>query len=171
VKVLAALESGCTRLDGAIGGMGGCPFAKSTLVGNVATEIIVDTLENLNIPHSLDKKKLKVCEEIKHEIFGVAVKELLLARTLKDENFFSALVISHFKRYDKSNSGMLDRKEFELCVKDVFAELGEQEPSSDRIDRAFKKLDVAEMGAITVDAYMLGVRRQLTKRLQELENA
>lgn len=37
-KVLAAYHAGCRRFDMAMGGLGGCPFAQDSLVGNIATE-------------------------------------------------------------------------------------------------------------------------------------
>ncbi|WP_299781996.1 hydroxymethylglutaryl-CoA lyase [uncultured Formosa sp.] len=37
-KVDAAYKSGCTRFDGAIQGLGGCPMAKDELTGNMPTE-------------------------------------------------------------------------------------------------------------------------------------
>ena len=37
-KVLAAYDAGCRRFDGALTGLGGCPFAGDHLVGNIATE-------------------------------------------------------------------------------------------------------------------------------------
>lgn len=37
-KVEAAYNSGCTRFDSAIKGLGGCPMAKNDLVGNMPTE-------------------------------------------------------------------------------------------------------------------------------------
>lgn len=37
-KVLAAYHAGCRRFDMAIGGLGGCPFAQDSLIGNIATE-------------------------------------------------------------------------------------------------------------------------------------
>jgi hydroxymethylglutaryl-CoA lyase len=43
-KVLAAYEAGCRRFDSAIGGLGGCPFAQDDLVGNIATETVIETL-------------------------------------------------------------------------------------------------------------------------------
>jgi hydroxymethylglutaryl-CoA lyase len=43
-KIDAALKGGCRRLDGAILGFGGCPFAKDVLVGNVPTELIIEKL-------------------------------------------------------------------------------------------------------------------------------
>ncbi len=43
-KVLAAYEAGCRRFDSALTGLGGCPFAGDELVGNVPTEIVVNTL-------------------------------------------------------------------------------------------------------------------------------
>ena len=46
-KVSAAYRAGCRRFDMALGGLGGCPFAQDTLVGNIATEIAVAELERL----------------------------------------------------------------------------------------------------------------------------
>jgi hydroxymethylglutaryl-CoA lyase len=43
-KVLAAYDAGCRRFDSAIGGLGGCPFAQDSLVGNIATEKVIDAL-------------------------------------------------------------------------------------------------------------------------------
>ena len=43
-KILAAYDAGCRRFDSALGGLGGCPFAQDSLVGNIATENVIDTL-------------------------------------------------------------------------------------------------------------------------------
>jgi hydroxymethylglutaryl-CoA lyase len=43
-KIIAAYEAGCRRFDSAIGGLGGCPFAQDALVGNIATETVIETL-------------------------------------------------------------------------------------------------------------------------------
>jgi hydroxymethylglutaryl-CoA lyase len=43
-KVLAAFDAGCRRFDGALTGLGGCPFAGDDLVGNIATETILAAL-------------------------------------------------------------------------------------------------------------------------------
>jgi hydroxymethylglutaryl-CoA lyase len=44
-KILAAYDAGCRRFDSAIGGLGGCPFAQDALVGNIATERVVEALK------------------------------------------------------------------------------------------------------------------------------
>src|ERR1700683_5441722 len=44
-KVLAAYDVGCRRFDSALGGLGGCPFAQDALVGNIATEKVIETLK------------------------------------------------------------------------------------------------------------------------------
>ena len=46
-KVRAAYEAGCRRFDGAIAGLGGCPFAQDALVGNLPTELLLSTLKEL----------------------------------------------------------------------------------------------------------------------------
>jgi len=43
-KLLAAYDAGCRRFDSALGGLGGCPFAQDALVGNIATETVIETL-------------------------------------------------------------------------------------------------------------------------------
>ena len=40
-KIVAAYEAGCRRFDSALTGLGGCPFAGDTLVGNIATEDVL----------------------------------------------------------------------------------------------------------------------------------
>ena len=48
-KVRAAYEAGCRRLDGALGGLGGCPFAGDRLVGNLPTERALSALATLGV--------------------------------------------------------------------------------------------------------------------------
>jgi len=45
--IRAAYKAGCRRFDSAIGGLGGCPFAQDALVGNLPTEILLETLKDL----------------------------------------------------------------------------------------------------------------------------
>lgn len=44
-KVQAVLDTGVTWLEGALGGIGGCPFAGDDLVGNLASETVLPYLE------------------------------------------------------------------------------------------------------------------------------
>ncbi|MFT4111232.1 hydroxymethylglutaryl-CoA lyase [Silvibacterium sp.] len=46
-KIRAAYEAGCRRFDSVLGGIGGCPFAQDTLVGNIATETLLAELTRL----------------------------------------------------------------------------------------------------------------------------
>ena len=43
-KILAAYDAGCRRFDSALGGLGGSPFAQDALLGNIATEKVVEAL-------------------------------------------------------------------------------------------------------------------------------
>jgi hydroxymethylglutaryl-CoA lyase len=47
LKVAAAYRAGIRRLDMALGGLGGCPFAQDALVGNLATELAIAELGRL----------------------------------------------------------------------------------------------------------------------------
>jgi hydroxymethylglutaryl-CoA lyase len=44
-KILAAYDAGCRRFDSVLGGLGGCPFAQDALVGNIATEKVIEALK------------------------------------------------------------------------------------------------------------------------------
>jgi len=44
-KIESAYLAGCQRFDGAIKGLGGCPMAEDELVGNLATETILNWLD------------------------------------------------------------------------------------------------------------------------------
>ena len=59
-KVLAAYEAGCRRFDGALTGLGGCPFATDELVGNVATETVLTALAARGVATGIDAKSLAV---------------------------------------------------------------------------------------------------------------
>jgi hydroxymethylglutaryl-CoA lyase len=66
-KILAAYDAGCRRFDSVLGGLGGCPFAQDALVGNIATEKVVEALKQrgaeLPVLKSLDVL-LRVTAEI-----------------------------------------------------------------------------------------------------------
>src|SRR5579863_5892469 len=59
-KILAAYEAGCRRFDGALTGMGGCPFAGDELVGNIPTEVVLTTLASCGVATGIDTKSLAV---------------------------------------------------------------------------------------------------------------
>jgi hydroxymethylglutaryl-CoA lyase len=57
-KVLAAYEAGCRRFDGALTGLGGCPFAGDELVGNVPTETVLTALAARGVATGIAAKSL-----------------------------------------------------------------------------------------------------------------
>ena len=54
-KVEAAYQAGCRRFDGAMKGFGGCPMAKDELVGNMATENMVQYFKNIGVDLNLNE--------------------------------------------------------------------------------------------------------------------
>jgi hydroxymethylglutaryl-CoA lyase len=67
-KVLAAYEAGCRRFDSALGGLGGCPFAQDDLVGNIPTEIVVETLAARGVETGLDSARLPALLEFTNRL-------------------------------------------------------------------------------------------------------
>lgn len=68
-KILAAIDAGCNRIDGAILGFGGCPMADSDLVGNINTQTILETAIEKNIETGIDIKAFKEAELMASSIF------------------------------------------------------------------------------------------------------
>ncbi|MCB0429641.1 MAG: hydroxymethylglutaryl-CoA lyase [Flavobacteriales bacterium] len=69
-KIDAAFEAGCTRFDGAILGFGGCPMAEDELVGNVATENLVNKF-GVSGQLKLDMEKFAEAVAAAGEIFHI----------------------------------------------------------------------------------------------------
>jgi len=67
-KVLAAYEAGCRRFDGALTGLGGCPFAGDELVGNIPTETVLATLAARGVATGIDAKSLAIACAITGEL-------------------------------------------------------------------------------------------------------
>lgn len=68
-KIAAAYHSGCKRFDGAIRGFGGCPMAKDELVGNLATENILEYLQSQSIKTGIEPTEFSKAVKIAEEIF------------------------------------------------------------------------------------------------------
>ena len=67
-KILAAYEAGCHRFDGALTGLGGCPFAGDELVGNIPTEAVLTALAARGVSTGIDTKSLAVACAMTHEL-------------------------------------------------------------------------------------------------------
>jgi hydroxymethylglutaryl-CoA lyase len=68
-KVAAAYNEGCRRFDSAIKGIGGCPMAKDELVGNLATERLLDFCVQQHEAVKLDFEALHEAQAIADIIF------------------------------------------------------------------------------------------------------
>jgi hydroxymethylglutaryl-CoA lyase len=67
-KILAAYEAGCRRFDSALTGLGGCPFAGDTLVGNVATEDVLAAVRKAGGDPGIDSAALAPLLQMTNEI-------------------------------------------------------------------------------------------------------
>ena len=67
-KILAAYEAGCRRFDGALTGLGGCPFAGDNLVGNIATEQVLAALRKAGADPGIDNARLTKVLAMTNEI-------------------------------------------------------------------------------------------------------
>lgn len=70
-KIEAAFKAGCRRFDGAIRGFGGCPMAEDELVGNIATETIVDFLHHRQVVTGLDMPAFREAQRLADSVFPI----------------------------------------------------------------------------------------------------
>ena len=68
-NALSALEAGADRLDGTVGGLGGCPFAPGAS-GNLALEDLVHVLEESGVHTGIDLEALVEVAELACRIVG-----------------------------------------------------------------------------------------------------
>tara|TARA_Y100000766_G_scaffold60965_1_gene50224 strand:+ start:407 stop:1252 length:846 start_codon:yes stop_codon:yes gene_type:complete len=68
-KVTAAFNSGCTSFDSAIKGFGGCPLAEDKLVGNLATENLINFFSSQLSP-SFSLENFKAAVNSAQEVFS-----------------------------------------------------------------------------------------------------
>jgi len=68
-KISTAYQYGCRRFDSAMNGIGGCPMAKDELVGNIATENIVDWAGKNKILLDLNTEAYKQAVLMASQIF------------------------------------------------------------------------------------------------------
>ncbi|WP_339879313.1 hydroxymethylglutaryl-CoA lyase [uncultured Algoriphagus sp.] len=69
-KVKAGMKAGCKRFDGALKGYGGCPMADDELVGNIATEVMIDTLEAEGYDLKLNKLEFGEAMKLANFVFN-----------------------------------------------------------------------------------------------------
>ena len=68
-KFRAGVEAGCTQFDGALGGIGGCPFAGSELVGNMNTLLMENWLKQEGYNTGLDTDQIAICATKAQQLF------------------------------------------------------------------------------------------------------
>jgi hydroxymethylglutaryl-CoA lyase len=68
-KLDAAMLAGCTRFDGALKGIGGCPMANNPLVGNMDTQLMIEHFDQKDGVRSINKQELYTAIKMAGEIF------------------------------------------------------------------------------------------------------
>ncbi len=81
VNLMAGLQSGVTRFDTALGGMGGCPFAPGA-AGNIATEDTLYLLQRLNIATGVRLPDVVTCTERMESFLGKTLPAMIRERHL-----------------------------------------------------------------------------------------
>lgn len=69
MKIDTAYNSGCTRFDSAIKGIGGCPMAEDVLVGNIATENVLLWCDEHDIYPDINREAFREAAAIANRVF------------------------------------------------------------------------------------------------------
>jgi len=72
-NALTAIDAGAVRVDAAVGGLGGCPFAPGAS-GNLATEDLVHALEAMGTDTGIDLDRLIAASRLACELVGRPVE-------------------------------------------------------------------------------------------------
>ncbi|MGH8922509.1 MAG: hydroxymethylglutaryl-CoA lyase [Actinomycetes bacterium] len=72
-NALAAIDAGADRVDGTVGGLGGCPFAPGAS-GNMAIEDLAHALDAMGVPTGIDLDELLVAARMACEAVGRPVQ-------------------------------------------------------------------------------------------------
>lgn len=70
-RIKAVFDAGCTRIDGALLGYGGCPFAEDQLVGNLPTETILMVADSLGLNHGIQQHPFMDSQILAAKVFPV----------------------------------------------------------------------------------------------------
>jgi hydroxymethylglutaryl-CoA lyase len=68
-KIKAAFDSGCSRFDSALKGIGGCPMADDHLVGNIATENVINFFSEQHVFLGINQEYFSEAMQKANEIF------------------------------------------------------------------------------------------------------
>lgn len=68
-KLKAAADAGCTRFDGALKGIGGCPMAKDELVGNMNIEWMINYFSQHGTLPAINEDALQQSLRLAEEVF------------------------------------------------------------------------------------------------------
>ena len=82
-NVFAAMQAGITHFDSSVAGLGGCPYAPGAS-GNIATEDLVDTMNEMDIETGIDIDRLLDTARFVREALGHSDSATLRAGKISD---------------------------------------------------------------------------------------
>lgn len=100
-NIIAALEAGVTRFDGAVGGLGGCPYAPGA-TGNIATEDMVHMFHEMGLETGVDLDRLIDVARVVGEIVRHPL-ESSMVRAGKSQSILGRRVTGQVKAHDSAS--------------------------------------------------------------------
>lgn len=87
-NVLACMDAGITVIDSAVGGLGGCPYARGAS-GNLATEDLLYMLEGLGVRSGVDMERVLNAVHLLEDGFGIHARSRLFAARRRERSAYN----------------------------------------------------------------------------------
>ena len=83
-NVITSLEYGIKKFDSCVGGLGGCPYAPGA-AGNLATEDLIYTMENMGVKTNVDlNKMIEVARWLQNQVGHPITSHLAMSGSLRN---------------------------------------------------------------------------------------
>ena len=86
-----------------------------------------------------------------------------LISSINNPATFEPIAKEAFDAADKNHNGTIDKKELELCMKEVSSGLGLDAPNQRAVENEFKKLDIDKNGVIDFNEFKAFVKESMKK--------
>ena len=93
-------------------------------------------------------------------------KQLILK--LEEPASFEPLAKEAFEAADKNHNGTIDKKELEICMKELAAHLGMDPPNQKAVEIKFKKLDIDKNGSIDYNEFKVFAKEAVIKVIENM---
>ena len=91
-----------------------------------------------------------------------------LISSINNAATFEPIAKEAFDAADKNHNGTIDKKELELCMKEVAQGLGMSPPNQNAVEKEFRNLDLDKNGTIDFNEFKKFVKKSMQKIIENM---